>query len=386
MPVYRHASGNGVWYVDYTCPVTGKRRRRSAETTEKSVALEKQRAWVTGLDWKAPPAAGKEPGTQGYTLEQAFDACTKTIWSPLEASSQDTIKSNSKILSAMVIEIDGKPVRLGGMPVAKITFTVLELVKRELVSKGYAATTVNRKMHHIGAALSCCTEWEDSKGVKLLAAKPRTPTAKVENENRERVLTEAEEALVFDAIDAREVRQPTNAWAHYRALIRVLLDSGMRRGEAVQVRASQFTQDEDGDWQIDLLGKQTKNGKPRTIPCTAAVAALIPWLQANSLPDGRVFPFSGENAWYRWDCLREDIAKAHKKVDLSDAVIHSLRHTCLTRMSNRGVPIEVLCEIAGHHSITITAKYYVHIASKRKKDAIKTLTRPRLVVSNARVA
>lgn len=386
MPVYRHASGNGIWYVDYVCPVSGKRRRRSAETTEKQVALEKQRAWVNGLDWKAPPAASKDAVSgEGFTVNEAFDRCMLTVWSPQEASSQRTIKSNCKILAGLEIEIDGKRQRLGTVPVARVTFSVLEAVKMELVKAGYAPGTIKRKMDHLGKALTMCTKWDDSRGAKILTSRPPTPTTRVEK-TRERVLTEAEELLVFEAIDAREVRQPTNAWAHYRALVRFLLDTSIRRGEAVQVRASQFTQDEDGDWQVDLLAKQTKNGKPRTVPCTEAVAGLIPWLQASCLPDGRVFPFRGENAWYRWDTIREDVQKAHPEVDLSDVVLHSLRHTCLTRMSNRGVPIEVLCEIAGHHSITITAKYYVHISGSRKKDAVKTLNRPRLVVDNAPAA
>lgn len=55
--------------------------------------------------------------------------------------------------------------------------------------------------------------------------------------------------------------------------------------------------------------------------------------------------------------LRDDLGK--QGMDLSDVVIHTFRHTCLTRMHKRGVPLEIVSKWAGHASVAITEKVYV---------------------------
>lgn len=58
------------------------------------------------------------------------------------------------------------------------------------------------------------------------------PEIKVKNE-KSRVLKPDEEMLVFAAIDKRIVDEPSRQWRRFHMLVRVLLDTGFRRDEAL---------------------------------------------------------------------------------------------------------------------------------------------------------
>ena len=55
-------------------------------------------------------------------------------------------------------------------------------------------------------------------------------------------------------------------------------------------------------------------------------------------PGVRLFPFRPARVWYMWDNVRGDLRAAGRNLD--DAVLHTLRHTCLTRLAKR-LPIHV---------------------------------------------
>ncbi|WP_284360278.1 tyrosine-type recombinase/integrase [Candidatus Phycosocius spiralis] len=76
-------------------------------------------------------------------------------------------------------------------------------------------------------------------------------------------------------------------------------------------------------------------------------------------PDDRLFPFNNGLAWYRWDALRERMKEIGTPID--DVVLHSLRHTCLTRLAKR-LPIQIVSKWAGHADFSITARVYSHLS------------------------
>jgi integrase len=55
-----------------------------------------------------------------------------------------------------------------------------------------------------------------------------------------------------------------------------------------------------------------------------------------------------------------------------EAVIHSLRHTMLTRLGESGVDVFTIMKIAGHSSVTVSEKY-VHPSSESMQRAFKRL-------------
>ena len=60
-----------------------------------------------------------------------------------------------------------------------------------------------------------------------------------------------------------------------------------------------------------------------------------------------------ESIRYQWTQAR----KAMKKMDDPGFVLHSLRHTCATRLIDQGVPTSTVQKWLGHASITTTERY-----------------------------
>jgi site-specific recombinase XerD len=58
--------------------------------------------------------------------------------------------------------------------------------------------------------------------------------------------------------------------------------------------------------------------------------------------------------------------------DDKQAVPHALRHTFVSRLVQRGVPILSVKELAGHKTIDVTLKY-AHLAPHNLKSAIDVL-------------
>jgi site-specific recombinase XerD len=53
-------------------------------------------------------------------------------------------------------------------------------------------------------------------------------------------------------------------------------------------------------------------------------------------------------------------------------VIHSLRHTCASRLVNAGVDLYVVCKWLGHSSIQITERY-AHLNPDKLVHAVEVL-------------
>lgn len=56
---------------------------------------------------------------------------------------------------------------------------------------------------------------------------------------------------------------------------------------------------------------------------------------------------------------------------VEDAVPYATRHDFLSRLANGGVPMHVVRKIAGHSSISITAKYYTHVEVDALRAAVE---------------
>lgn len=81
------------------------------------------------------------------------------------------------------------------------------------------------------------------------------------------------------------------------------------------------------------------------------------------LPLSEIYPFPDK----RWETLREK-AGLGKRGEGWDVAFKSFRSTAFSNMAEQGVPIEVVQKIAGHKSVTTTARYYMHISDARLKQ------------------
>lgn len=349
------AKPNGVYFVSFYEGET--RRRISTRTSDLKTARIRAREIVNGGAVPAAPKARAETGSM--TMEMLLNHCCHTVWSPRHVRSQATVRSNVRILSRMI----------GDWRVSEITYSKLEGLVADLHAHGYASGTVHRKMCAVSKALNEATRMTYPDGRPVLASKLPMPSVTTRNA-RDRVISSQEEAAIFAAIAVREANEPARNWRRFGHLIRFLLDTGCRLGEALYVDDSRI-QVRNGQHFVAFPRYTTKSGRPRTLPLSQAIVATLPYLRLAS-PTGALFPLKSQTAWYMFNSIRSDLKAAGTNID--DVVLHTFRHTCLTRLASSGrVRLEHISDWAGHASMDVTRNHYVHLMPEDKLNVLAAL-------------
>jgi integrase len=356
MNLYQKPSG--IWVIDFVND-EGKRVRLSTGTRDAAAAKRAARELVSKPVHETRAGGHKtEPSrtiTSG-TMKDLWRRCCVEVWPANKVRSQATLRSNLRVLGSLLIDTPrGKlPVQDAAVEEVSNLRTVAD-IQGQLFAAGYAPGTVKRKMDTLSRSLRAAQDWGI---IRDVPKKPPVGPSGV----RERILEDHEEAVLFDVLAEKIKTQPAADWWRYRALIRFLLDTGCRLGEALAVRRSWIEAKRKPDGSnyrvLTIPASHTKANRSRTLPLTDDVVASINTLTELS-PDDRLFPFNNGFAWYRWDTLREAMQKRGCPID--DVVLHSLRHTCLTRLAKR-LPIQIVSKWAGHADISITARVYSHLS------------------------
>lgn len=156
-----------------------------------------------------------------------------------------------------------------------------------------------------------------------------------------------------------------------RALILLLLRTGMRIGELLNVRVSDIILPE----KKILLYLGEKNFQGRVVYFSEdAETALVEWLQERKEQKRYLFYSPArENISYVavWTVMRKLLGKA----DLLNKgySLHSLRHTFATTMLNAGLRLEVLQQLLGHQLIDMTLRYAKLSNVTRKAEYFKAI-------------
>lgn len=101
------------------------------------------------------------------------------------------------------------------------------------------------------------------------------------------------------------------------------------------------------------LSRHTKNGDP---------------LKGGIGFDARLHQESWRSAW-------RSLLKA---VGLEGLRFHDLRHSFVSFMAERGVPLPIVRSMVGHMSAKMT-RYYTHISTQAARQAVELLDQPRIV-------
>jgi integrase len=220
-----------------------------------------------------------------------------------------------------------------------------------LEDKGNSNATINRKL----AALSKMLKFGYDRG--WLRGMPKIERKK-EPKGRIRWFTYAEE----EEIVAKFRDLTRNDMAD---LILVLVDSGMRVGEALALQWRDCDNDSLTVW-------KSKNDTPRSVPMTSRIKEILERRRELGLetPFVNVKQTSFNHVWNYVKGLLGHSTD-------SQYVPHALRHTCASRLVQAGVPLLTVKEILGHKSIQVTMRY-AHLAPKNLTDAIVKLEEKRL--------
>ena len=151
-----------------------------------------------------------------------------------------------------------------------------------------------------------------------------------------------------------------------RALILLLLHTGMRIGELLRVKLSDIVQSERKI--LLYLGEKNLHGRV-VYYSSVAEQALKKWLAIRqTMSEYLFYGYAGQELSYvaAWMIMQEAVQKAG--FEGKGYSLHSLRHTFATNMLNAGLRLEVLQQLLGHLTIDITLRY-ARISDVTREDA-----------------
>lgn len=160
---------------------------------------------------------------------------------------------------------------------------------------------------------------------------------------------------------------------HLYDLIIAALETGCRVGELLSLQWRQVKSESGVARYIDLPADKTKTNDPRIVPLTSRLRAVLDFRRTGPDgtehgPDAYVF---GNEAGERVGRISRAWRAACRRAKIENLHFHDLRHECISRMLDAGVPIHKVRDWAGHKNISTTGIYanttLAHLDEARKQ-------------------
>jgi integrase len=165
---------------------------------------------------------------------------------------------------------------------------------------------------------------------------------------------------------------PQDGWL--KAMIRVAVGTGLRRGELLNLRWADVDLDA-GELLVRNRGDFTaKNGRERVVPLAGdALDALEAMQEGRSPPPEEHVFLDADGDPPKPDRVTKRFKLYVREAELDEAEdlsFHSCRHTTGSWLTMQGVPLRVISEILGHSSTSVTEKYS-HLRPEVMREAME---------------
>ena len=300
--------------------VDGYRYRRQFPTPEEAAA------WETDLKKRLrlglPYAELLEAKGDSITLGELLDKTLVRYW-------EGTANERTSITNIRQLEE-----HFGAdKPIARIDTAAIDDLVGAMEKRNLAASTINSRL----ATLSKAFTFAIDRG--YISNRPKIERKRVSNA-RLRYLTDEEEHTIIDCLesDGRDDFARFFEWS---------IDTGMRPIESRNVSQTAVRDDDRLGKVVDL--RKTKNAYPRTLPLTTRAHKAYTALSDEFLPFARMNENRIRSNWqYVRDCLNETDP---------EFVFYMTRHTCASRLVQRGVALYAVKEFMGHKTYEMTMRY-----------------------------
>lgn len=349
-----------VWWFKFK--VAGRTYRETTRTTSKTLAASVERKrrreveeGVNGLKKPRPPVLFR-------VAVNEWLAAKKTHW-----AAKTYINEKTNIGHLLPV--------FGNLLLTDITADDIAAHQRGRLNEGAAPKTINLEIGTVRALLRKHRLWAELQpDVSMLPVRD----------------------LVGQAVSATEEERLLKACGNSRSrsllpAVTLALNTGMRYSEIRHLR-----------WrQIDLVPRRlqvgaskTEAGTGRSIPLNERATAMMQFW-AGHFPDRQpehfVFPSerygAGGNGFqptvYDTDPSQpikswKESWESAKRAAQVRCRFHDLRHTCVTRMLERGVPLAVVASVLGWSTATTVrmARRYGHIGQVAQRQAVEVLDHP----------
>lgn len=337
--VYR---SQGSWIARYPLGVVdGKRRsKRIRCATEREALAELERM-------RRAYGAGAEPATG--TLDRYLDDWLR--------SHGRSIRPKTRISYEGHVRLHISPL-LGGIPLARLRAADVDRLVDDLERKGLSSGSIIRVVTTLRIALNAAVKrriipYNEAAAVTLPANEPEPV----------RAITDEEADAIADAVRGHWVEP----------VVRLLLGSGMRLGEAVGL--------DQGDVVLDGHFVRVRVTKTRvraigiTEDATDAIREAIARAPRRG-PSEPVFfgPRTGDRL--RGDSVTHVLPRLMENAGLGHLTPHGLRHGAATLMLTAGFDLRIIQDQLGHRSPNITTRY-AHVVPSKNRAALAALERKR---------
>ena len=318
------------WYVRWLEGVT--RNDRSLKVTNKEVARKKAQEISDLLERGQVGQLEQRRQGERLTFNELVDQfeSSYTNWSETTRAGARTILKNVRL-------------EWGYLPLTSVTSGRIEQYLARMGTTR-SPSTINRYLATLKTLFKCATRWG------YLADEP---TALIKMQREQQHIPEAFTREQLEAI--------LNALPSFAQRIgTVAADTGMRRSEIQRLVWNDIDLD-----QATIIVRDSKNRKPRIIPMTRRVRALIGRMWDESTQDSSetLLPF---------DSIKKSMITAGKNLGIGHIHFHQFRHTYITLLLEAGVPINQVQYLAGHKTIAMTMRYD-HPSLQRHRAATEAL-------------
>ena len=298
----------------------GKRVRRSFDTELDAQAFE--------VETRRQHHYGKPleelENTKVFTLRQMLDKTFVKYW-------QNRPNEEVSGVNMRIIEGFFKP----HTPLSSIDTEKVDDFIMHLQSKGNSPSTINSKL----STLSKCIRFAHDRG--YIKVKPKIERPKVSNNARLRFLSEEEEATIIETLNGSDFTD-FFVWS---------IDTGLRPSESRNLHQRNIRKDDALGWVVDVKIVKDVAGTtlPRTLPLTDRAVEAFNRLNDQVYPFAR---FAKAEIRKKWDWVRGMLGNTEKEF-----VFYLTRHTCASRLVQRGVDITIVQKWMGHKNIQTTMIY-----------------------------
>ena len=257
--------------------------------------------------------------------------------------------SDSKSLENFVIAMTHNIKALGDLPVNKITRPMVNKMMDKLQQEfKNSNAVVNRKMGYLRVVLQ---EMEEDGFIEMIKMPKPRPT---KNSKVHYLTKDMEDDLLAWLLDHDEK-------AFH--IVQALIDLGCRVNELLNLER-RF---------VDMPNNQInfndrKNDKAVAVPMTQRVILIMNTYCWGKKPTDKLFDV--DYSWLNgiWQKARKELGYAKEKY----YTIHLCRHTCASRLVQRGVPILLVKDWLGHEDIENTM-IYAHLQPKALHSYVEVL-------------
>jgi len=150
----------------------------------------------------------------------------------------------------------------------------------------------------------------------------------------------------------------------HEAMLRILVDCGLRVHELVTIRISNV------DFVNSLLTITGKGGKQRQVPMSPATTSIISHqidaVCTTGYDGDWLFPGRDPSSHMATDSVHSYLERLCRKAGVPRISPHQLRHYFATQMLSSGASLKVTAEILGHADASTTADIYWHILNQKE--------------------